>query len=79
MISLLLETFVLEAIETGGPFLDLLQAGIGAAVVVGIGGGSAGNGGSGREGLGVGREEGGVGGVAFRCTFGGDTWCHDGT
>lgn len=72
MISLLLEAFIFKAVEAGGPFLDFLEAGIGTAVVVGTSGGSAGDSGSGGEGMGVGREEGGIGGVALRGTFGGD-------
>lgn len=78
LVSLLLEVFVLEAFETGGPFFDLLDAGVGAvggAVAAGVGGGGvAVRGGVGGEagGEGFGGDEGGVGRVALRCTFGGD-------
>ena len=74
LVSLLLEALVFKAVEAGGPFFDFLQAGVGAVVVVvvtvvvvtvGGGGEGVGDGGGGREGVRVGGDEGGVGGVAF--------------
>lgn len=77
LIPLLLETFVLEAVEAGGPFFDLLEArigGFGVGVVVGCGVMVSGGGGgvSGAGGERVGGDEGGVSGVSFGGAFGGD-------
>lgn len=81
MVSLLLQVFVLEAVEAGGPFFDFLEAWVGAVaggvavVAETVGGGVVGSGGGGvgsAGGEGVGGDEGGVGGVAFGGAFGGD-------